>query len=65
MIDRYTKVVLTIIAVSLTCVALQLSVQPAVGVTSVIAGVTHQTAKCLAAYSTYTGGDKQSCLGTP
>ena len=69
MVDRYTKVILTIIAVSLTWIALEgalpsaragdpVSVRGAI----TIMGISNGAAECLAWQLTLTGGDKGPCV---
>ena len=67
MVDKYTKAVLTVIAASLVWIASELSVpsahaDPHFGSHILITGISEQAAKCIAAFVTYSGGDKKECV---
>lgn len=66
MIDRYTKIVLTIIAGALVCIAFQMSVPRAeaerFGTQVMIGGIATSAAECLAGHISLTGGDKGNCV---
>ena len=66
MVDRYTKVVLTVIAASLVWIAIRESVPQAVaqrfGSPVMIAGISTKAAKCIAGHLTYTKGDAGECI---
>lgn len=66
MTDRYTKVVLTIIAAALVWIAARESI-PAAGAQRfgspvMIGGISTGAAECLAGHITFTGGDKGKCV---
>ena len=69
MLDLYTKVILTVIAVALTCIAVQGAFPTAHAGDPVsvrgpvtIMGISKGAAECLAAHLTFTGGDKGPCV---
>lgn len=66
MVDRYTKVMLTVIAMTLVWNIVQTSIQPAdaqrFGSPVLIAGFSKMAAECLAGHITYTKGDTGTCI---
>ena len=66
MVDRYTKCVLTVIAIALVWLAVQQSISEAsaqrFGEPVLVAGISSGAAKCIAGYVRFFGGDTGSCI---
>ena len=66
MVDRYTKVVLTVIAVALVWIGAQQSISEAMaqrfGQPMLIAGISTMAAECLAGHLRMIGGDAGNCI---